>query len=46
MKDVFGLKVTHERKLADIRHALLSALADPEGEPEPAKATKVKKKAA
>ncbi|WP_084437732.1 [protein-PII] uridylyltransferase [Niveispirillum irakense] len=34
VKDVFGLKVTHERKLADIRSALLTALADPEGEPE------------
>ncbi len=34
VKDVFGLKVTHERKLAEIRAALLTALADPEGEPE------------
>lgn len=46
VKDVFGLKVTHERKLAEIRNALLNALTEPDGEPEPAKAAKVKKKAA
>lgn len=46
VKDVFGLKVTHERKLAEIRTALLTALADPEGEPEPVKAAKPKRKAA
>lgn len=47
VKDVFGLKITHERKLAEIRSALLNALAEPEGEPEPAKApAKPKKKAA
>lgn len=47
VKDVFGLKITHERKLAEIRAALLTALADPEGgEVEPVKAPKPKKKAA
>ncbi|MFV3076718.1 [protein-PII] uridylyltransferase [Niveispirillum fermenti] len=40
VKDVFGLKITHERKLADIRASLLAALAEPEGEPEPVKLAK------
>ena len=31
VKDVFGLKVTHESKLAQIRERLLNALADPAG---------------
>ena len=31
VKDVFGLKVTHESKLAQIRERLLHALADPSG---------------
>lgn len=31
VKDVFGLKVTHESKLAQIRERLLHALADPTG---------------
>ncbi len=30
VKDVFGLKVENERKLAGLRHALLAALATPE----------------
>ncbi len=30
VKDVFGLKVENERKLAGLRHALLAALAPPE----------------
>ena len=34
VKDVFGLKVENERKLASLRHALLAALATPE-EPRP-----------
>ncbi|HYH20027.1 MAG TPA: [protein-PII] uridylyltransferase [Azospirillum sp.] len=33
VKDVFGLKVSHEGKLAQIRERLLHALADPAGEP-------------
>ncbi|WP_448191764.1 [protein-PII] uridylyltransferase [Azospirillum sp. sgz301742] len=33
VKDVFGLKVTHDTKLAQIRERLLHALADPAGEP-------------
>lgn len=32
VKDVFGLKVTHERKLAALRAALLAALAPPAAE--------------
>lgn len=32
VKDVFGLKVTHEAKLAQIRERLLHALADPIGD--------------
>ena len=43
---MFGLKGTHVRKLAEIRAALLTALGDPDGEPEPVKTAKVKKKAA
>ncbi|MCW2235670.1 [protein-PII] uridylyltransferase [Azospirillum canadense] len=31
VKDVFGLKVSHDNKLAQIRERLLSALADPAG---------------
>ena len=31
VKDVFGLKVSHDSKLAQIRERLLSALADPAG---------------
>ena len=31
VKDVFGLKVTHEAKLSQVRERLLHALADPEG---------------
>jgi [protein-PII] uridylyltransferase len=30
VKDVFGLKVEHERKLAQLRAALIEALAPPE----------------
>jgi len=30
VKDVFGLKVENERKLAQLREALLAALASPE----------------
>jgi len=33
VKDVFGLKVTHDSKLSQIRERLLHALADPAGEP-------------
>ncbi len=33
VKDVFGLKVTHDAKLAQIRERLLHALADPAGDP-------------
>ncbi len=29
VKDVFGLKVTHESKIAQIRDALMAALSDP-----------------
>jgi [protein-PII] uridylyltransferase len=32
VKDVFGLKVTHEAKIAQIRERLLHALADPVGD--------------
>jgi [protein-PII] uridylyltransferase len=35
VKDVFGLKVTHDGKLAKIRERLLHALADPSGEAPP-----------
>jgi len=28
-KDIFGLKVTHEKKLAEIRERLLAVLAEP-----------------
>ena len=36
VKDVFGLKVENERKLAQLREALLTALSSPEdAEPEP-----------
>lgn len=31
VKDVFGLKISHDNKLAQIRERLLSALADPAG---------------
>jgi len=34
VKDVFGLKIDHPGKLADIRERVLKALADPSGEPE------------
>lgn len=44
VKDVFGLKITHEAKLKQVRDALLAVLADPIGEGEPVK--KAKKKAA
>ncbi|WP_119679753.1 [protein-PII] uridylyltransferase [Indioceanicola profundi] len=33
VKDVFGLKITHEAKLKQVREALLAALADPDPEP-------------
>ncbi|HYE52963.1 MAG TPA: [protein-PII] uridylyltransferase [Azospirillaceae bacterium] len=33
VKDIFGLKVTHDGKLAQIRGELLNALADPTSEP-------------
>jgi [protein-PII] uridylyltransferase len=36
VKDVFGLKVDNERKLAQLREALLKALANPEEIPAPA----------
>ncbi|MGQ9366256.1 [protein-PII] uridylyltransferase [Azospirillum sp. ST 5-10] len=35
VKDVFGLKVSHEAKLAQVRERLLHALADPAGEAPP-----------
>jgi [protein-PII] uridylyltransferase len=35
VKDVFGLKVTHESKLAQIRERMLHALADPAAETPP-----------
>ncbi|WP_044549832.1 ACT domain-containing protein [Azospirillum lipoferum] len=35
VKDVFGLKVTHEGKLAKIKERLLSALDDPTGDAPP-----------
>ncbi|NNG05367.1 MAG: [protein-PII] uridylyltransferase, partial [Inquilinus sp.] len=35
VKDVFGLKVSHESKLSQIRDALLAALADPDAAPGP-----------
>ncbi len=35
VKDVFGLKVENERKLAVLRHALLAALQVPDGPEEP-----------
>ncbi|ACI99972.1 [protein-PII] uridylyltransferase [Rhodospirillum centenum] len=37
VKDVFGLKVTHEAKLTQIRQALLDALADPDTDARTAK---------
>ncbi|WP_240002547.1 [protein-PII] uridylyltransferase [Oleisolibacter albus] len=40
VKDVFGLKITHDRRLADIRAALLKALEDAEAEAKPAKPRK------
>ncbi len=36
VKDVFGLKVENERKLAALREALLAALASPDDEATPA----------
>ena len=33
VKDVFGLKVSHERKLEQVRDELLKALAEPGGQP-------------
>ncbi|MFM2042171.1 MAG: protein-P-II uridylyltransferase [Pseudomonadota bacterium] len=43
VKDVFGLKITHEVKLKQVREALLSALADPgTGEGEAARKPKRK----
>ncbi len=38
VKDIFGLKVDRESKLAEIREGLLAALADPAAEPAPAPA--------
>ena len=35
VKDVFGLKVENERKLAPLREALLKALASPDEGPPP-----------
>jgi len=35
VKDVFGLKVENERKLTQLREALLAALAPPEDEEAP-----------
>jgi len=47
VKDVFGLKVTHDGKLAKIRERLLHALADPSGEaPPPAPVKRARTKAA
>ncbi|AWK86020.1 [protein-PII] uridylyltransferase [Azospirillum thermophilum] len=40
VKDVFGLKVTHEAKLAKIKERLLHALADPAGDVPPPAAVK------
>ncbi|BAI72354.1 [protein-PII] uridylyltransferase [Azospirillum sp. B510] len=40
VKDVFGLKVTHEGKLAKIKERLLSALDDPAGDAPPPAAVK------
>jgi [protein-PII] uridylyltransferase len=37
VKDVFGLKITHDSKLAELRRALMGALADPEVEVETGK---------
>ena len=45
VKDVFGLKVTHDGKLAKVRERLLHAMADPAGDlppPTPVKRTRVK----
>ena len=36
VKDIFGLKVTHQAKQDQIRDRLLEALRDPDGEPAPA----------
>lgn len=33
VKDIFGLKVTHEHKIAQIRETLLAVLADPDATP-------------
>ncbi len=35
VKDVFGLKITHEGKLAQIRNGLLAAIVDPDCAPAP-----------
>jgi [protein-PII] uridylyltransferase len=39
VKDIFGLKIENERKLAQLREALLAALADPESTSEQTEAT-------
>jgi [protein-PII] uridylyltransferase len=47
VKDVFGLKVENERKLAQLRDSLLLALASPDdAEPEPVAATPKRRRAA
>jgi [protein-PII] uridylyltransferase len=47
VKDIFGLKVENERKLALLREALLAALASPdEAAPEPAPAPAKRRRAA
>jgi [protein-PII] uridylyltransferase len=43
VKDVFGMKVENERKLAALREALLAALASPEEAPAPAAAASPKR---
>jgi len=46
VKDVFGLKISNERKLAQLRDALLKALANPDEVATPAPTPKRRRVAA